>query len=30
MCSEIAHEDALGASCKVDSEDLCARWVNVG
>ena len=30
MCSEIAHSDALGASCEVDLKDLCARLVNVG
>ena len=30
MCSEIAHSDALGASCEVDSKDSCARLENVG
>ena len=30
MSSEIAHSDARGASCEVDSKGLCARLVNVG
>ena len=29
MCSEIAHSDALGARCEVDSKELCTRLVNV-